>query len=223
VLPSYDFLVGYGAVRLFADVRTEISARAFHNAEAAARRGGMAGRQVAEVLTVLSKIVLHTGKELDEVTADDLFEFRAWNISRYARHKGGIHGAWNVLRDIGVLDAPQSLRATLRLGQPTTEELVAQRKLQCGPVRDLLIRYLNERRPGMDFSSFRQLTWTLAGTFWGDLERHHPGIDTLDLPPEVADAWKARLSFTTPAPPARRDRPQPRRPHRRSPRQWLAR
>ncbi|MDT0453791.1 tyrosine-type recombinase/integrase [Streptomyces hesseae] len=197
VLPSYDFLVGYNSVRLFADVRTEHSIDAFTRAEEAARTRGMAGRQVSQALTVLSKIVLHTGKDLHEVTSDDVFEFRAWNINRYGQHKSGIHGAWDVLRDIGVLDTSQSLRATLRLGQVTTEELVAQRQIQCPGVRDLLIRYLNERRPGMDFSSFRQLTSTLASTFWADIERHHPGIGTLDLPPEVADAWKARLAFTS--------------------------
>jgi hypothetical protein len=30
----------------------------------------------------------------------------------------------------------------------------------------------------------------LAELFWGDLERHHPGIDSLRLPPDVAAAWK---------------------------------
>ncbi|MFC8944097.1 tyrosine-type recombinase/integrase [Streptomyces rochei] len=197
VLPSYDFLVGYGAVRLFADVRTELSVETFIRAEEAARARGMAGRQISEVLTVLSKIVLHTGKGLHQVTTGDVLEFRAWNISRYSRHKSGLHGAWDVLRDIGVLDTDKSLRAAIRLGQLTTEELVAQHQIQSALVRDMLVRYLNERRPGMDFSSFRQLTSTLAGTFWADIEQHHPGIDGLDLAPEVADAWKARLAFTS--------------------------
>ncbi|WP_406116361.1 tyrosine-type recombinase/integrase [Streptomyces sp. NBC_01014] len=196
VLPDYDFLVGYGAVRLFADVRTQCSPELFEAAQAAARERGMAGRQVAEVLTVLSKVVLHTGRDLAEITTEDMLDFRAWNISRYSRHKSGIHGAWDVLRDIGVLATDQSLRAALRSGQASTEELVAQRQVRNGPVRELLIRYLNERRPAMDFSSFRQLTCTLAGTFWADIERHHPGIDSLDLPVEVADAWKERLAFT---------------------------
>jgi integrase len=197
VLPSYDFLVGYGAVRLFTDVRTELSVETFARAEEAARARGMAGRQVSEVLTALSKIVLHTGRELHQVTTDDVLKFRAWNISRYHRHKSGLHGAWDVLRDIGVLDTDKSLRAAIRLGQLTTEELVAQHQIQSAPVRDMLVRYLNERRPGMDFSSFRQLTSTLAGTFWADIEQHHPGIDSLDLPSEVVDAWKARLAFTS--------------------------
>jgi hypothetical protein len=33
----------------------------------------------------------------------------------------------------------------------------------------------------------------LGSLFWADLERHHPGIDTLHLPSEVAEGWKQRL------------------------------
>lgn len=197
VLPSYDFLVGYKAVTLFRNVRRELTPDVFARIETAAGARGMAGRQIAEVLTVLSKIVLHTGKNVDEVTAEDVFEFRAWNLSRYNRHKSGLHGAWDVLRDVGILNADASLRATLRQGQPTIEEMIDRRQISCRPVRDVLVRYLSERAPGLDFSSLRQLTATLAGTFWADIEHHHPGIDTLDLPAEVADAWKLRLTHVT--------------------------
>ena len=36
-----------------------------------------------------------------------------------------------------------------------------------------------------------------AGAFWADIERHHPGIDTLHLPDEVAQAWKERRADVT--------------------------
>ncbi|MER6945082.1 site-specific integrase [Nonomuraea sp. NPDC000554] len=197
IRPSYGFLVDYYAVRLFTDVRTEISPERFEEAEAATRRLGMVGRQVAQTLTLLAKLVLYTGKELDQLTADDLLGYRAWNIGRYGRQTSGIHGAWDVLRDIGVLDVDESLRAALRTGQSPTRELVARFRLECDDVREVLIRYLDERRPGMDFSSFRQLVTTLAGTFWADMEAHHPGINSLDLPPEIAATWKERVAFTT--------------------------
>jgi len=72
----------------------------------------------------------------------------------------------------------------------------------------VLIRYLDERRPAMDYGSFRALVTVLAGRFWADIEAHHPGIDTLALPPEIADAWKARLMFTSR--PSERGRPRKR-------------
>lgn len=57
----------------------------------------------------------------------------------------------------------------------------------------------------MDYGSLSNLTHWLAELFWGDLERHHPGIDSLNLPPEVAEAWKERIA-TLPGGKPRRER-----------------
>ena len=66
-----------------------------------------------------------------------------------------------------------------------------------GSAREVLIRYLDERRAAMDYSSFRGLTSCLVKLFWLDIERHHPGIDTLHLSEDVAAGWKERLRFIT--------------------------
>ena len=60
-------------------------------------------------------------------------------------------------------------------------------------MRDLLVDYLCERAPALDYSSLRALAADLGNVFWKDLERHHPGIDSLHLPAEVAAGWKQRL------------------------------
>ena len=52
--------------------------------------------------------------------------------------------------------------------------------------------YLRERQPAVDYTSLKMLSYYLAQRFWADLEEHHPGIDSLHLPAEVADAWKQR-------------------------------
>ena len=44
----------------------------------------------------------------------------------------------------------------------------------------------------MDYTSLKMLAYYLAKRFWADLEEHHPGIGSLHLPAEVADAWKQR-------------------------------
>ena len=65
------------------------------------------------------------------------------------------------------------------------------------PIRDLLVDYLRERQPALDYTSLESLAYFLGKLFWADLERHHPGIDSLHLPAEVADAWKQRLRTMT--------------------------
>jgi len=70
--------------------------------------------------------------------------------------------------------------------------MIDRHQLACQPVRDLLVDYLRERQPAMDYGSLEQLGRRL-GMFWADLEAHHPGIDSLHLSASVADAWKQRL------------------------------
>ena len=82
-------------------------------------------------------------------------------------------------------------------GQRTAAELIDRYDLACGPVRDLLVDYLNERRPGIDYVTMSDLAYQLGLLFWKDLETHHPGIDSLSLPPDVAVAWKQRMQYRT--------------------------
>ena len=58
-----------------------------------------------------------------------------------------------------------------------------------------MVEYLTERAPDLDHTSLRSIARTLCRLFWRDLEIHHPGIGSLHLAPEVARAWKERLSF----------------------------
>lgn len=82
-------------------------------------------------------------------------------------------------------------------GQRTAAELIGRYDLACGPVRDLLVDYLNERRPGIDYVTMTGLAYQLGLLFWKDLETYHPGIDSLDLAPDVATAWKQRMQYRT--------------------------
>lgn len=54
-----------------------------------------------------------------------------------------------------------------------------------------------ERQPALDYTSLETLANFLGKLFWADLERHHPGIDSLHLAAEVADNWKQRLRTFT--------------------------
>ena len=45
--------------------------------------------------------------------------------------------------------------------------------------------YLRERQPALDYNSLESLANFLGKLFWSDLERHHPGIDSLHLSVEV--------------------------------------
>lgn len=133
------------------------------------------------------------GGKLADITVGDVLELfdaedhlRADVRSRAALFK--------VLREMGVFgpDVP-AWRSLKRNGQLSVEELVDRYPLACRPVRDLLVAYLADRQPAVDYGTVVSLCYALVRCFWADLEAHHPGIESLRLPPEVASAWKSRL------------------------------
>lgn len=63
-------------------------------------------------------------------------------------------------------DAPHTIRAFgLAAGRLTIEELVDRYPLQCTPVRNLIVDYLRERQPSLDFASLDAVSRTLSGLF----------------------------------------------------------
>lgn len=101
------------------------------------------------------------------------------------------------LRALGIFpdDAPHTIRAFgLAAGRLTIEQLVDRYPLRCRPIRDLVVDYLRERQPSLDFASVDAISRTLAGLFWAQIEVLAPGIDSLRLPPEIARRWKENLS-----------------------------
>jgi hypothetical protein len=106
---------------------------------------------------------------------------------------------YQVLHAAGFLpaDAPATSRAFRTQGQLTPGQLTDRYGIECQPVRDLLVDYLRERQPRLDYNSLRHLAHALGRLFWRDLEVHHPGIDSLRLPAHVVSQWRERLLAKT--------------------------
>ncbi len=178
LLPSYQFLAAFWPLRLYENVRQVFQPELFAHIQRTAAAAGMRPRDLAAGLAVISKMVLHTGRDPGELTVDDIYGYRNHGVrlDRRGHSPYGVHAAWELLRHGGVLAVEGSLAAALRRGQRPTAELVDSYQIQCQPIRDVLVRYLDERRPAVDYSSFRTLLGTLAGSFWRDIEHHHPGL-----------------------------------------------
>src|SRR5262249_35314271 len=78
-------------------------------------------------------------------------------------------------------------------GQLSIEELVDRYRLQSRAVRDLIVDYLRERQPALDYASLDVISASLAGLFWAQIEALSPDISSLRLPPELARTWKQNL------------------------------
>ena len=140
-------------------------------------------------------IVAAKGGTVADITVGDVLELADVETATMAAWPRDLPAFYSTFRELGALgaDAPARWRQLRTAGQRTADELVDRYDLACRPVRDLLVDYLRERQPGLDYNSLRDLSYYLACRFWKDLELHHPGIDSLRLAPEVAAGWRQRV------------------------------
>lgn len=156
------------------------------------------GPTVPEQIAFRCAMVIATkGGVLSDIVAGDLLEILDIETALRGRAVQG-PATLKVLGKIGVLgpETP-SLRELRSAGQRSVEELVDRYGIACTSIRDLLVGYLKERQPAIDYTSLQNLSYVLARCFWVDIETHHPGIDTLTLESGVATAWKQRLRTRT--------------------------
>jgi hypothetical protein len=105
---------------------------------------------------------------------------------------------YQLLRAAGIFgDTAPPGQALKTQGQLSCEQLIDRYAIACRPVRDLLVDYLRERQPAVDYPTLHKLSYSLGRLFWRDLELHHPGIASLHLPAEAAAAWKQRITTKT--------------------------
>lgn len=191
VLPSHRFLRHLSSPVLYGRARATFRPDLFAQVEQKADELQLRKFQRAQAINSLTALVLHSGRDLDELTFDDFMTLRYAKADRPGgQTRGGISVGWDLARTIArIPDTPfHQMRMS---GQLSADEIVDSYKLACRPIRDVIVRYLNERRPALDYSSFDGNARVLAA-FWADLEAHHPGIDSLHLSEDVAEAWRQR-------------------------------
>lgn len=94
------------------------------------------------------RLVLHTGADLEGITEQNFFELRDYYLRRGQQIPHGAAQAWDLLAAIGVLTTSQPLNAVVRRqGQRPTADLVDSYHLRSRTIRDVLVRYLDHRRP----------------------------------------------------------------------------
>jgi hypothetical protein len=162
-----------------------------------AESGPPAARKDARLAaTRIATLVACKGGVISDITVGDCVELADTQRRMHARGGQKMAGFYLRLHALGVFPAgaPATIRAFgMARGQLTIEELVDRYRLQCKPVRDLLVDYLRERQPVLDYASLEAMASSLAGLFWARIEALSPGISTLRLPPDVARAWKEDL------------------------------
>lgn len=194
VRPGYRWLLRQRQVLMLAEARAAIDPDGFARVE---RHMGQAARYArSDALNKLTWLVVSKGGVVADITVGDCIELTEALQQHHFRGSAGRPLFYALLKEAGVLptNAPSRLRELRLDGRRSVEQIVYAYGIQYRPIRDLLVEYLTERSPELDHTSLRSVARNLCRLFWRDLEIHHPGIDSLRLAPEIAQAWKERLA-----------------------------
>jgi Phage integrase family len=200
IRPGLNWMLQFAPVRhnLATEMARTRDPAAFAALAGLCQQGGVGLQSEQRALTQIAVIVAAKGGLVDQVRVGDCVELLAAGAER-TRATADRHATsplfYQLLRargDLGV-DAPAAIEMFSGRGQPSCEQLIDRYRIGCRPVRDVLVDYLRERQPSADFSTLQRLAYLLGKLFWADLEAHHPDIDSLKLPRDVAAAWKQRV------------------------------
>jgi hypothetical protein len=194
IRPGYEWLLRQRQPLMLAQARTVLDADGFRRLEDEATEA--AGWAKSDALGKITWMVIRKGGPVSDITVGDCVELTEALQEHHFRGSAGRPLFYALLKKTGVLptSAPERLRVLRLDGRRSIEQIVDGYGIACGPVRDLLVEYLTERSPDLDHTSLRAVARNLCRLFWRDLEVHHPGIDSLRLSPQVAQAWKERLA-----------------------------
>ncbi len=195
IRPSLEWLLTGGRKRKLA--RNMIRARDQEGFARLARAcdddPGITPHARKHVLFRVAVIIAAKGGTVAGITIGDVLEILSAEDGLRGKEPSG-PATFRALREAGIFgDGIPTLREIRDAGQRTVGELVDRYPVASRPVRDLIVDYLRERQPSIDYVSLKNRAYELARCFWADLEQHHPGIDSLRLSPEMAAAWKQRL------------------------------
>ena len=203
IRPSLDWLLRFAPARrgLATEMARTRDTTAFAALAGLCTQGRVGLQTGQQALTRVAVILAAKGGPVAAVRVGDCVELLQVAAGMRATCEVHAHSPlfYQLLRNHGVLgqDAPAAIEMFSGRGQPTCEQLIDRYQITCRPVRDVLVDYLRERQPSVDFSSLQRFAYLLGKLFWADLEAHHPGIDSLKLPRDVAAAWKQRVMTRT--------------------------
>ena len=198
IRPSLSWLLTPGTVQILtAEMARSRDPEGFAELVSVCRKDPANTHTKNSALRRIATMMAAKGGMVRDITAGDCVEMAELLLGI----GGGVDTSayfYQLLHAMGVFPdaAPSTVRAVSgqAQGQISVEQMIDRYDIACRPVRDVLVDYLRERQPSLDFTSLRALSFGLGKLFWKDLETHHPGIDSLRLAPDVATAWKHRIA-----------------------------
>ena len=193
VRPGSRWLLSSTRVRLWSDWTRYHDQELYRELDKLLAGQTSCSRTLDTVPKDLTRLSISTGRPLGLLTRDDFLAEHAL-LASTGRRSRSLHPAWHYLHRLGLLvDEPEDVRQVLAPRRRTPVELVDQYGVRSPGMRAVMVDYLTERSTSCDYSTLTMLALYVVKLFWVDLERHHPGVDSLALTSEQAAGWRERV------------------------------
>lgn len=148
----------------------------------------------------LSRVMIRTGRTLEQLRGDDLLHYA--DVVKTSGRTRREHLAWELMVALGPFAAePSTLRAAWSAKGTTRQHSVAtlvdRYGIGAGGVRDLLVDYITEIKPSMDYGTLEGWVYRLVRLFWWEVLQINPHQTDLRLDTATTTAWRERLAVTT--------------------------
>lgn len=192
VSPTYEWMISKRRVRIWQEWSRYHDADTFQRVvDAVECRGGF--RATTRVVTLLAMMSIRLRKPVNALTAQDFRDLRAIYHERDIRHHG-LPTAWTACKDAGLfVGEPASYVEVMHIEKMTPAQLVDRHGVDNPDIRTVFIAYLTDVSVSCDYKTLYALEQLLVKNFWGDIQQHHPDIDTLRLTGKQAAGWRTRI------------------------------
>lgn len=200
VRPSLEWLLGTRHMRLWDDWALYHDRELYQLLDEALAATDD-GRTQSRVFADLCRISISTGRLLPEITVDDFLAARD-HVRASNRLSHTLNGAWHYAQRIGLFEG-QPWELPVAQGPLTPQQLVDRYQVHAPALREVFIDYIAERAASCDYSRLEAVARLLVNNFWGDIQTHHPDIDSFALTKPQAEAWRERMKISLTGQPRR--------------------
>jgi integrase len=204
--PSYSFLLNTKFLALFDRFPLLHDRADFQRLRGLPAYQRAVPRLRADAEACVIRVLIRSGKHMAQLVGEDLLCYA--DLVKTSGRPRREHLIWELLVQAGPLQGePATLRAvwtaTTNTRQHGAADVLDRYSIPASPVRDVLIDYLTEVRPGLDYGSWLHYVHTLGRAFWWEILQINPDQRDLRLAPPVVTQWRQRLAVTAAGAPRR--------------------
>ncbi|MCP2014035.1 hypothetical protein L1280_001172 [Deinococcus sp. HSC-46F16] len=193
IRPTYSFINKNQFGRIHIMMGKSSDKIDFDRLKHAAKENDFNGSMAMNALLCASFILIHTGKRMDQITLEDIDEYRR-------NFRDGIHsrvtpnGLHTLLRHLRIIESSVMTTGSQRMRGPSNlDQIMLEYAMPENRTTQAFRAYLNERQSNILPMLLRREATHLVEDFWLNILQHHPEQKDFNISWQVAQDWKSRI------------------------------